>query len=43
MRQSIEAIIAEIDKPLTDQVNWIMHHPDFQKLEGSWRGMHSSD
>jgi type VI secretion system protein ImpC len=38
--KSIEAIIAEIDKRLTDQVNQIMHHPDFQKLEGSWRGMH---
>lgn len=38
--KSIEAIIAEIDKRLTDQVNRIMHHPDFQKLEGSWRGMH---
>lgn len=38
--KSIEAIIAEIDKRLSDQVNKIMHHPDFQKLEGSWRGMH---
>lgn len=38
--KSIEAIIAEIDKRLSDQVNRIMHHPDFQKLEGSWRGMH---
>ncbi|MGZ8199525.1 MAG: type VI secretion system contractile sheath domain-containing protein, partial [Methylosarcina sp.] len=38
--KSIESIIAEIDKRLSDQVNKIMHHPDFQKLEGSWRGMH---
>lgn len=38
--KSIEAIIAEIDKRLSDQVNRIMHHADFQKLEGSWRGMH---
>jgi type VI secretion system protein ImpC len=38
--KSIEAMIAEIDKRLSDQVNRIMHHPDFQKLEGSWRGMH---
>lgn len=38
--KSIEAIIAEIDKRLSDQVNRIMHHPVFQKLEGSWRGMH---
>jgi type VI secretion system protein ImpC len=38
--KSIESIIAEIDKRLSDQVNRIIHHPDFQKLEGSWRGMH---
>ncbi|MDR0695592.1 MAG: type VI secretion system contractile sheath large subunit [Holosporales bacterium] len=31
--------IAEIDELLTAQVNEIMHHPDFQKLEGSWRGL----
>lgn len=38
--KSIEAMIAEIDKRLTDQVNLVLHHADFQKLEGSWRGMH---
>lgn len=38
--KSIESIIAEIDKRLSDQVNQILHHQDFQKLEGSWRGMH---
>lgn len=37
---SIEAIIAEIDKKLSDQINKIMHHEDFQKLEGAWRGLH---
>jgi len=37
---SIEAIIAEIDKKLSDQVNEILHHQDFQQLEGSWRGLH---
>ncbi|MES9905731.1 MAG: type VI secretion system contractile sheath large subunit [Sedimenticola sp.] len=37
---SIEAMIAEIDKKLSEQVNKIMHHEDFQKLEGSWRGLH---
>ncbi len=31
--------IAEIDDLLTDQINEIIHHPDFQKLEGSWRGL----
>ena len=33
-------IIAEIDKKLTEQVNQILHHEDFQKIEGSWRGLH---
>lgn len=38
--RSIEAIIAELDRTLTQQVNLILHHPDFQKLEGSWRGLY---
>ncbi|WP_434779540.1 type VI secretion system contractile sheath large subunit [Neisseria sp. Ec49-e6-T10] len=38
--QTIEAIIAEIDQKLSDQVNEILHHEDFQKLEGSWRGLY---
>ena len=37
---SIEAMIAAIDKKLSDQVNLILHHGDFQKLEGAWRGLH---
>ncbi len=37
---SINAIIAEIDAKLTEQVNHILHHDDFQKLEGAWRGLH---
>lgn len=38
--KSIEAMIAEIDRKLTEQVNLILHHADFQKLEGAWRGLH---
>ncbi|HEX5658450.1 MAG TPA: type VI secretion system contractile sheath large subunit, partial [Polyangiales bacterium] len=37
---SIKALIGEIDQKLTAQLNEILHHPDFQKLEGSWRGLH---
>lgn len=37
---SIEAIIAEIDRKLSEQINVIMHHADFTKLEGSWRGLY---
>ena len=38
--QSIAAMIAQIDKKIGDQINQIMHHPEFQKLEGAWRGLH---
>jgi type VI secretion system protein ImpC len=38
--KSIESIVAEIDKKLTEQVNLILHHPDFQQLESAWRGLH---
>ncbi|MBI5017330.1 MAG: type VI secretion system contractile sheath large subunit [Deltaproteobacteria bacterium] len=38
--KSIEAIIAEIDRKLTEQVNLILHHEDFKQLEGAWRGLH---
>jgi type VI secretion system protein ImpC len=31
--------IAEIDQLLSDQLNAIMHDPEFQKLEASWRGL----
>src|SRR5689334_1728766 len=37
--KSIEAIIAELDRKLSEQVNLILHHPDFQQLEGAWRGL----
>ncbi len=37
---SINAIIAQIDKKLTEQVNEIIHHEEFTKLEGAWRGLH---
>src|SRR5262252_3616461 len=37
---TIESMIAEIDKKLSAQVNEILHHADFQQLEGSWRGLH---
>ncbi len=39
MDVAINARIAEIDRLITAQMNEIMHHEDFQKLEGSWRGL----
>lgn len=32
--------IGEIDKKLSAQLNEVMHHADFQKLESTWRGLH---
>jgi type VI secretion system protein ImpC len=40
MDVAINSRIAEIDRLLSAQLNEIMHHEDFQKLEGSWRGLH---
>ena len=37
--RTIETIIAEIDRTLSEQINLIIHHPDFQQLEGTWRGL----
>ena len=37
--KTIESMIAELDRRLTQQVNLILHHPDFQQLEGTWRGL----
>jgi len=35
----INARIAQIDHLISLQLNEILHHPSFQKLEGSWRGL----
>jgi type VI secretion system protein ImpC len=40
LEASINARIAEIDRLLSAQVNEIMHHEKYQKLEASWRGLH---
>src|SRR5690348_6031323 len=36
---SINARIAQIDKLISLQLNEVMHHASFQKLEGTWRGL----
>jgi type VI secretion system protein ImpC len=35
----IEAQVAKIDELLTAQLNEILHHEEFQRLEASWRGL----
>jgi type VI secretion system protein ImpC len=37
--KTILARIAEIDRLLSAQLNEIMHHEEFQRLEGTWRGL----
>ena len=37
---SINALIAAIDRKLTEQVNLIMHEESFQEIESAWRGVH---
>ena len=38
--QTINAIVAEIDKKMSEQINQIMHTAEFQQLESAWRGLH---
>ena len=36
---TVDAMRSAIDAKLTEQVNKIIHHPDFQQLESAWRGL----
>src|SRR5437867_3116839 len=40
LTKTINAAIKAFDEKLSEQLALIMHHPDVQKLEGSWRGLH---
>ncbi len=35
----VDEMIADLDRKLSQQVDAIIHHADFQKLESSWRGL----
>ena len=37
---SIAEAIKQIDAKISNQLAAVMHHPKFQKLEGTWRGLH---
>ncbi|WP_118178760.1 type VI secretion system contractile sheath large subunit [Paraburkholderia phosphatilytica] len=37
---TIESLIAQIDRKLSDQINLILHSEEFQKVESAWRGLH---
>jgi type VI secretion system protein ImpC len=38
--KTLQGLIGEIDRVLTEQTDLILHHPNFQKLESAWRGLH---
>lgn len=38
-RKVVDAMIAEVDRRVGQQVDQIIHHQDFQKIESSWRGL----
>jgi type VI secretion system protein ImpC len=40
VRALIETVNSEIDVALGEQLNHVLHHPDFQALESTWRGLH---
>jgi type VI secretion system protein ImpC len=40
LTQTFNKAIEAIDRKLSEQLAAIMHHEKFQKLEGSWRGLH---
>ena len=37
--RTIESMIAELDRKMSEQINLVLHHEDYQKLESSWRGL----
>ncbi len=38
-KAAVDVMIAEVDERLSAQINEVLHHNEFQKLESSWRGL----
>jgi type VI secretion system protein ImpC len=38
--KTLQGLIGEIDRLLSEQIDLILHHESFQRLEGAWRGLH---
>lgn len=38
--RTIHSLIAALDERISTQLNEVIHHEEFQKLEGAWRGLH---
>jgi type VI secretion system protein ImpC len=37
---TLDARVAELDRLISEQLSEVIHHPDFQRLESSWTGLH---
>jgi type VI secretion system protein ImpC len=37
---TLDEMIAHLDRKLTEQMNEILHAPEFQQIESAWRGLH---
>ncbi|MBB5412607.1 type VI secretion system protein ImpC [Paraburkholderia sp. HC6.4b] len=38
--QTIEQLVAELDRKISGQLTLVLHNKRFQSLEGAWRGLH---
>ena len=38
-RNALDGLIAECDRRLSAQMDEILHHPEYQRLESFWRGL----
>jgi type VI secretion system protein ImpC len=38
-KTAVDAMVADVDRRISAQLNEILHHPDFQRLESAWRGL----
>ncbi|MDP3908215.1 type VI secretion system contractile sheath large subunit [Novosphingobium sp.] len=36
---TLDSMVSALDKKLSEQINLILHNPDFQTLEAAWRGL----
>lgn len=39
-RKQVLSLIATCDRRLSSNLHSVLHHPDFQRLEAAWRGLH---
>ena len=39
-RKAIEGLVSDIDTAMSGQLNAILHAPEYQTLEATWRGLH---